>query len=271
MKILFVLLAIVNAFNYDPALANELTAFSFAAYCNLEDILNWNVGTISEQYPHLSKIQIFENIELETRGYIAYNSHSQAITVVFRGSQNLKNFIADIDAQKIEFNPICKCQVHEGFFAAYTSLKIHLDVLLGEYRMKYPYAKYHVTGHSLGGAMATLFASELSMIGLKVTLVTVGSPRVGDSDFYDWFSTLKVTHSRLTNKKDIGPHLPLAKYDFEHVNTEIWYKDGINYVICEEVKGEDPTCSASVQYPNLNDHLTYLGWSSNSCHAQMAE
>ena len=105
-------------------------------------------------------------------------------------------------------------------------------MLLGEYRIKYPYAKYHVTGHSLGGAMATLFASELSMLGIKVTLVTVGSPRVGDSDFYDWFSTLKVSHARLTNKKDIAPHLPLVKYDFEHVNTEIWYKDGVNYVIC---------------------------------------
>ncbi|CAD8184972.1 unnamed protein product [Paramecium octaurelia] len=271
MKYLLVLIAIVSAFDYDPALANQLTAFSFAAYCNPENILSWDVGTISQQYPHLSKIQIFENIELETRGYIAYNSASQAITVVFRGSNNMKNFIADIDYKKIEFNTICKCQVHEGFFAAYTSLKVQLDVLLGEYRMKYPYAKYHVTGHSLGGAMATLFASELSMVGIKVTLVTVGSPRVGDSDFYDWFSTLKVTHSRLTNKKDIAPHLPPVKYEFEHVNTEIWYKDGVNYVICQEVKGEDQKCSASVLNPNLTDHLTYLGWSNNSCDAQTTE
>ncbi|CAK84420.1 unnamed protein product (macronuclear) [Paramecium tetraurelia] len=271
MKIFFALIAIVSAFYYDPSIANELTALSFAAYCHPEDILSWNVGTISQQYPHLSKIQIFENIELETRGYIAYNSHSQAITVVFRGASNIKNFIADIDAKKIEFNPICKCQVHEGFFAAYTSLKIHLDVLIGEYRIKYPYAKYYVTGHSLGGAMATLFASELAMIGVKVTLVTVGSLRVGDSDFYDWFSTLKVTHSRLTNKKDIAPHLPPVRYEFEHVNTEIWYKDGVNYVICQEVKGEDQKCSASVYNPNLNDHLTYLGWSSNSCKAELTE
>lgn len=48
MKILFVLLAIVSAFNYDPSLANELTALSFAAYCHPDDILNWNVGTISQ-------------------------------------------------------------------------------------------------------------------------------------------------------------------------------------------------------------------------------
>jgi predicted lipase len=120
--------------------------------------------------------------------------------------------------------------------------------------MKYPLAKYHVTGHSLGGAMATLFASELALLGVKPILITVGSPRVGDSDFYDWFSTLKLTHSRLTNKKDMAPHLPPLRFNFEHVNTEIWYKDGVNYIICADVKGEDKTCSASVVNTNLNDH-----------------
>lgn len=48
MKYLFVLIAIVSAFDYDPALANQLIAFSFAAYCQPENILNWNVGTISQ-------------------------------------------------------------------------------------------------------------------------------------------------------------------------------------------------------------------------------
>ena len=48
MKIFFVLLAIACAFDYDPALADQLVAFSFAAYCDPEDILNWNVGTISQ-------------------------------------------------------------------------------------------------------------------------------------------------------------------------------------------------------------------------------
>lgn len=129
--------------------------------------------------------------------------------------------------------------MHEGFFAAYTSLKVFVDALLPEYRVKYPFAKYHVTGHSLGGAIATLFSSELAYVGVANTLVTVGSPRVGDSNFYDWFSKLKITHSRLTNKKDIAPHLPRYKDGFEHVNTEVWYKDGVNYVVCEEVKGED--------------------------------
>ncbi|CAK65397.1 unnamed protein product (macronuclear) [Paramecium tetraurelia] len=268
MKFLVVLLALAAAFDYDESLASQLTAFSFGAYCEIEDINNWNTGAISEQYPHLTKVQVFENVDMKTRGYIAYNSQTQAITVVFRGSDNIKNFIADIDTKKTNFNTACRCQVHEGFLAAYSSLKIHLDGLLGEYRVKYPYAKFHVTGHSLGGAMATLFASELAMTGVKVTLVTVGAPRVGDTDFYDWFTKLQVTHTRLTNKKDIAPHLPPFRFGFEHVNTEVWYYDGVSYVICAEVKGEDQTCSVSATRTNLNDHHSYLGWSQSSCNPE---
>jgi len=46
-----------------------------------------------------------------------------------------------------------------------------------------------ITGHSLGGAMATLCAArlgnnaELKKLGAKVSLVTFGQPRVGDSNF----------------------------------------------------------------------------------------
>ncbi|CAK69575.1 unnamed protein product (macronuclear) [Paramecium tetraurelia] len=271
MKYFVVLLALAAAFEYDEQLANQLTAFSFGAYCEINDINNWNVGAISQKYPNLTKVQVFENVEMKTRGYIAYNSQTQAITVVFRGSDNIKNFIADIDTKKTSFNTACRCQVHEGFLAAYSSLKIHLDGLLGEYRVKYPYAKFHVTGHSLGGAMATLFASELSLTGVKVTLVTVGAPRVGDSDFYDWFSKLPVTHTRLTNKKDIAPHLPPFRFGFEHVNNEVWYFDGLNYIVCKEVKGEDQQCSVSATRTNLNDHHEYLGWSVEACNAAQVE
>lgn len=48
MKFLVVLLALAAAFEYDEGLANQLTAFSFGAYCEVVDITNWNTGAISE-------------------------------------------------------------------------------------------------------------------------------------------------------------------------------------------------------------------------------
>jgi len=45
-----------------------------------------------------------------------------------------------------------------------------------------------VTGHSLGGAIATLAVAELISKGIQVdNLYTFGSPRVGDSNFISWF------------------------------------------------------------------------------------
>ena len=48
MNILLAFLSIWSVFGYDSSLAHQLTAFSFAAYCHPDDILNWNVGAISE-------------------------------------------------------------------------------------------------------------------------------------------------------------------------------------------------------------------------------
>lgn len=62
--------------------------------------------------------------------------------------------------------------MHTGFKNAYHSLKDEAMGLLREYTTRYPYAKIHVTGHSLGGAMATLLATEISQLGYNVMLVT---------------------------------------------------------------------------------------------------
>lgn len=78
-----------------------------------------------------------------------------------------------------------------------------------EYLAKYPYAKIHVMGHSLGGAMATLFALTLAEQGRTVQVSSYGSPRVGDPAFYDYFEKYasKLQHYRLVHERDTVPHV----------------------------------------------------------------
>ena len=72
----------------------------------------------------------------------------------------------------------------------------------------YPKAVIHVTGHSLGAAMATLYTTELAIAGYTVQLTTFGLPRVGDTAYYNYFSSFtKVTHFRVVHEKDIVPHV----------------------------------------------------------------
>ena len=71
-----------------------------------------------------------------------------------------------------------------------------------------------VTGHSLGGAMATLASVRLTDEGYKVRAVyTYGSPRVGDRVFRDSY---RLANYRFVNDNDLVPHLPF-RWCYKHV------------------------------------------------------
>lgn len=119
-----------------------------------------------------------------------------------------------------------------------------------------------VTGHSLGGAIGELAAFDIFNDGYTVSRVmTLGTPRVGNSDFADTFHSLmgSIT-SRLVHLHDIVPHVPLESMKFEHTPTEIYYTSNTSYTVCSSTNGEDPNCSDG-NGPNdsVADHLNYLG------------
>jgi predicted lipase len=68
--------------------------------------------------------------------------------------------------------------------------------------------KICLTGHSLGGALATLAAYRLRNQDFPISVYTFGAPRVGDSAFASRYEDSKVLHFRIENKNDIVPHLP---------------------------------------------------------------
>lgn len=71
-----------------------------------------------------------------------------------------------------------------------------------------------MTGHSLGGALATLFALELSSSQLAkqgaifVTMYNFGSPRVGNKRFADVYNEKVKDSWRVVNPRDIIPTVP---------------------------------------------------------------
>jgi len=80
-----------------------------------------------------------------------------------------------------------------------------------------------VTGHSLGGALTTLFVMENSTkqkFGVT-TLCTFASPRVGDKEFARLFGLLPIDSWRIVNTLDLvpklPPHIPVL-LDYDHVD-----------------------------------------------------
>ncbi len=81
-----------------------------------------------------------------------------------------------------------------------------------------------VTGHSLGAALATLFAIENSVKQkFDISLVsTLASPKVGNLEFKHVFDALQIISWRVVNRRDVVPKLPPTipfLLDYEHVAT----------------------------------------------------
>jgi hypothetical protein len=95
-------------------------------------------------------------------------------------------------------------QVHRGFALAIDETwdDIFKRVSL---RRLHDAQKLWVTGHSLGGALATLAACRCDQAGQKVAMVyTFGSPRVGDHAFAGNYA---LDHFRFENKNDVVAYM----------------------------------------------------------------
>mmetsp|Transcript_17381 Transcript_17381/g.31186 ORF Transcript_17381/g.31186 Transcript_17381/m.31186 type:complete len:368 (-) Transcript_17381:54-1157(-) len=82
-----------------------------------------------------------------------------------------------------------------------------------------------VTGHSLGGAMATLAALDLQTRynqEYKVRMINVASPRVGDFSFEKIFCSHVPDSLRLVMDKDIVPDVPKFFCMFKHCGHELF-------------------------------------------------
>ena len=77
-----------------------------------------------------------------------------------------------------------------------------------------------ICGHSLGGAMAHLFALYFAEYkSQRVTLYTYGSPRVGGWTFNRLMKQNNIEHHRFRNNNDIVPTVPFAILGYKHYGT----------------------------------------------------
>ena len=141
-------------------------------------------------------------------GFVA--AQKNVAIVAFRGTESIGNVLTDVKTALIRHG-IFPGLVHLGFAHATDAVYPTVRVLLTALDRRLPIL---VTGHSLGGAMATLVAHRLLVEGFPVRAVyTYGSPRPGDRSFRDAY---RVHNYRFVNNNDLVPHLPL-RWCYHHV------------------------------------------------------
>ncbi|MFD2114851.1 Mbeg1-like protein [Paenibacillus yanchengensis] len=148
--------------------------------------------------------------KLEPFGFIM--SSPQATIVAFRGTSSAVDWISDFIAQQTTFSPVKQAgQTHKGFTDIYLSMREQLLDILLQTPLDRP---LFITGHSLGGALATLAALDLSHNSQyqQPIVYTFGAPRVGDPTFARYYNKYIATHWRYQNEFDIVPHLPPLVY-----------------------------------------------------------
>jgi len=117
------------------------------------------------------------------------------LIVVFRGSSCFTDWLTNFNF--VHHSLDRRQRVHSGFWRALNSVWPQLDKILQAYQ-----CPVYFTGHSLGGAVATLASLQY-----KATAVyTFGAPRVGNAEVARRFN--QTNCYRFMNDKDIVPKVP---------------------------------------------------------------
>jgi hypothetical protein len=186
---------------------------------------------------------------------ISQNDASYLI-VVFRGTETElnrtekehlvhKNVILDLKFNQVDYskdgNFCVNCKVHFGITEAFKDIREGLFAAILDKTQKNPsIKKIIITGHSLGGALANLFSYEYTYRKQKATselekkkfadevsLITFGSPRVGNVEFANHMDQLITDkklkrHYRVIYGEDPCTHIPPSHIKKGDEKTKDW-------------------------------------------------
>jgi len=143
--------------------------------------------------------------------------------IAFRGTQpdKLNDITADLKFWKDQSEASNKAQVHEGFQTEVDKVQDDIEAWMKKIKYKSLYKKYILTGHSLGAAMATVFASRLGSDKVD-GLFTYGSPRVGGAKFQTLLDN-NIKHYRFVNNNDVVTRIPPSWAFYSHTGECVYY------------------------------------------------
>lgn len=139
------------------------------------------------------------------------------VIIAFKGTAPTKEWIVDASVNRINLGQMGK--VHRGFYEYFARKHRHaIDELL---KLNNRYANIVFTGHSIGGALATISACfyGIERCDKKIYCISFGAPRVGNKKFAKKFNETVFKSFRFVNKGDWVVKAPPTRL-YKHVEAK---------------------------------------------------
>lgn len=269
--------------NEQLTLMEEVSKLAGISYCN-EIKPPFDCKLWCSDFENTTLIQKFTTNDFtEVHGYIARDDNSKRVIISVRGTEGFSNAVIDMilflsPGKLIAGCP--ECRIHSGFYLAWQSVEKAIALPVAEQLAQYPDYQLLITGHSMGGALATLLGLSYQNLGKSPLVITFGQPRVGNPAFANFVDTVfsplsspdsqKLVNSsslmRVTHGNDPVAHIPFQDWGYKHHGGEYWInKKRENMTITADdithcQHGEDPACLEGQPFNPLdaNDHDTYF-------------
>ncbi|KAH3724911.1 hypothetical protein DPMN_050738 [Dreissena polymorpha] len=255
---------------FDPTKAKIFAGLSAAAYAESKYLQKCIQRVVpGEDYSLVvaigSKCNMGTTEYKECFAFVAISKTRKEILISFRGTAGDNDQIVDeaLHWGKVPFGDN-DVRVNKYFNNSFTKL-YDPCVLNSVKELVVRNRDYNVvvTGHSLGGAMASLAAYALVTRNVvdkrRLFLYTYGMPRVGNKEYAYYHDRLVSNSWRIINGKDIVPRLPLISQGFYHHQKAVLYLADMTptsrYNIYPD--NEDPETMKGVG--SKPDHKTYFG------------
>lgn len=230
---------------YSPRNAYWLCALSCLAYCRRE----------GDQFPDVARIEQELNARGagfdQFRGFDCNNSQAfiaagpTRLVVAFRGTNELGDWLDNVAVLRSPPAVVCETfagwiasdaaaptraplgRVHRGFLRALHDIWGPMRRTIDQFRTTGQ--SVWVTGHSLGGALATLAAADLIEEDRVPVygVYTFGQPRCGDAGFARTYGLEAGRRSfRFQNNNDIVSRLPQRFMGYRHVPQLVYIDTG---------------------------------------------
>ncbi|EIE24300.1 alpha/beta-hydrolase [Coccomyxa subellipsoidea C-169] len=180
----------------------------------IEELTRAQLMTMALSFYDLQHTHIIHEKDPDTKVLVSWNNDT--IVVAFRGTASLKNaWRAEHVPKRGRFWLGRRPLVHKGFWRSWSAHGIGDRVMdfIGSLLVdsKLPAADWHVyiTGHSLGGALATLAAYDIqTAFGFKdLQVYTYGAPRTGNHAFAREYEALIPETWHVVHDSDVIPRV----------------------------------------------------------------